>query len=110
AVSIIIQRLDKSMKVKFLTPETIVNPNLLWETIANHFQSNKASNQAHTFMNFLCIVFVNLPQNITDMRQGLLNMKDCGCSDSTEDSFLAETIVSKFPDNLETACEILAEK
>ncbi|KAG0151314.1 hypothetical protein CROQUDRAFT_27060, partial [Cronartium quercuum f. sp. fusiforme G11] len=110
AVGVIIQRLDKSAKIRFLNPETIANPNLLWKTIAEHYQSSEASNQARTFMNFLRIVYVTLPQYITDTRQGLSKMKNCGCESKIDESFLAEIIVSKFPEDLDTARERLTKK
>ncbi|KAG0142022.1 hypothetical protein CROQUDRAFT_50914 [Cronartium quercuum f. sp. fusiforme G11] len=66
AADVIIQRLDKASQVRFITKDNRDNPNALWKTIFDYHQAD--INQARTFMNFLRIVYVSLPQYINDTR------------------------------------------
>ncbi|KAG0145410.1 hypothetical protein CROQUDRAFT_45813, partial [Cronartium quercuum f. sp. fusiforme G11] len=70
---------------RFITNANRANPNALWKAIGKHYQSTEASNQARIFMNYLCIVYVNLPQYITDTRQGIANLLACDCQTKIDD-------------------------
>lgn len=106
----LLTHLDQANKVRFVTNENKTDPTALYRAICAHYQSNESANQARVFMSFLRVVFVNLTQFITDVRTGLVRMTNCDCADKIDDDFLAEIIVSKFGDELDTAKEILAEK
>lgn len=110
AVGFLLQKLNQKSKTRFVTKENILLPNQLWDAIQKHYASKESPNQGRVLMNFLRITFTSLDQFIIDIRQGLSNLIACDVTDKIDDDMLAEIIVHKFPEHLDTMREIMVDK
>ncbi|KAG0143938.1 hypothetical protein CROQUDRAFT_672638 [Cronartium quercuum f. sp. fusiforme G11] len=105
---IIIQHLDNNNKILFATDEHFSNPRILWKSICFKYASKEECNQAAVFLTFLQIPFSNLSDYVNETHSSLSKMSSMGCD--MNEKYLAEIIVSKLPDSMNTTMQILHEK
>lgn len=109
AAGVLLQKINQAAKTRFVTQRNMLRPNDLWDAISNHYASKKSPNQGQVFNAFIRIAFSSLPQFI-NVRQGLTDLADCEVTNKIDDDLLAEMMVHKFPDHLNTLQQILLDK
>ncbi|KAG0142221.1 hypothetical protein CROQUDRAFT_50606, partial [Cronartium quercuum f. sp. fusiforme G11] len=108
ASGIIIQHLDNNNKTYFATDEHSINPKALWKAIHQKYASKEEHTQPAVFSSFIHIPFSSLSDFVNETRSALNEMTSVGCDINTK--YLAEIIVSKLPDSMNTTVQSLHKK